>query len=65
VHYILPSNADGTEGIIDTEGNAYRIYNVASKELVLIRPDGYIALRTSLDDTALISNYLNSIYRVN
>jgi len=31
----------------------------------LIRPDGYIALRTSIDATASISNYLNSIYRTN
>ncbi|RPK31221.1 hypothetical protein [Paenibacillus xylanexedens] len=65
MHYILPSNADGPEGIIDTAGNAYRIYDVASKELVLIRPDGYIALRTSIDEPAVISNYLNSIYRTN
>ncbi|MGC5772087.1 FAD-dependent monooxygenase [Paenibacillus pabuli] len=65
VHYILPSNAEEAEGISDTAGNAYRIYDVASKELVLIRPDGYIALRTSIDDTATISNYLNSIHRAN
>ncbi|MNP70902.1 hypothetical protein D3C76_1672010 [compost metagenome] len=53
------------EGIIDTAGNAYRIYDVASNEFVLIRPDGYIALRASINDTASISNYLNSIYRAN
>ncbi|MDR6717196.1 hypothetical protein [Paenibacillus sp. 2003] len=66
IHYILPSNVDGAaEGLIDTAGNAYRIYDVTSKELVLIRPDGYIAMRTSIDDTSSISNYLNSIYRAN
>ncbi|WP_340029114.1 FAD-dependent monooxygenase [Paenibacillus sp. FSL H7-0940] len=58
LHYILPSKVEGAEGIIDTAGNAYRVYDVASKELVLIRPDGYIALRTSIDDTASILNYL-------
>lgn len=63
VHYILPSNVEGAEGLIDTSGNAYRIYDVASEELVLIRPDGYIALRTSIDDTTSILNYLNFIYR--
>lgn len=65
VHCILPSNIEVAEGIIDTAGNAYRIYDVASDELVLIRPDGYIALRASINDTASISNYLNSIYRAN
>lgn len=65
VHCILPSHVERVEGIIDAAGNAYRIYDVVSKELVLIRPDGYIALRTSIDDTASISNYLNSIYRTN
>lgn len=63
VHYILPPNAKEAEGIIDTAGNAYRIYDVASEELVLIRPDGYIALRTSIEDTTSILNYLNCIYR--
>jgi len=61
VHYILPSRVEGSEGIIDTAGNAYRIYDVASQELVLIRPDGYIALRTSIDDTASILTYLHFI----
>ncbi|MBM6383310.1 MAG: FAD-dependent monooxygenase, partial [Paenibacillus sp.] len=65
VHYILPSHVEKVEGIIDTAGNAYRIYDVASNEFVLIRPDGYIALRASINDTASISNYLNSIYRAN
>ncbi|MEK4660717.1 FAD-dependent monooxygenase [Priestia sp. FSL H7-0729] len=65
VHHILPSNVVGAEGIIDAAGNAYRIYDVASEELILIRPDGYIALRTSMDEPTLISNYLNSIYRAN
>lgn len=65
VHCILPSNVEGSEGIIDTAGNAYRIYDVSSNEFVLIRPDGYIALRTSIDATASISNYLNSIYFTN
>ncbi|WP_433753950.1 FAD-dependent monooxygenase [Paenibacillus amylolyticus] len=65
VHYILPSNVVGPEGMTDTAGNAYRIYDVASEELMLIRPDGYIALRTSMDQPSVISNYLNSIYRAN
>ncbi|WP_153978650.1 FAD-dependent monooxygenase [Paenibacillus xylanilyticus] len=65
VHCILPSHAEKVEGIIDTEGNTYRIYDAASNELVLIRPDGYIALRASINDTASLLNYLNSIYRAN
>ncbi|WP_251035860.1 hypothetical protein [Paenibacillus sp. ISL-20] len=65
MHCILPSHVEGEEGIIDTAGNAYRIYDVASEELVLIRPDGYIALRTSIEDASSISHYMNSIYRGN
>jgi hypothetical protein len=65
VHCILPSHVEKVEGITDTGGNAYRIYDIKSNELVLIRPDGYIALRAYIHDTASISNYLNSIYRAN
>lgn len=71
VHRILPAHAEGAgaeaadaaeAGIIDKAGNAYRIYDVASEELVLIRPDGYIALRASIEDAASISHYLQAIY---
>jgi hypothetical protein len=64
-HCIVPSHVEGEEGIIDTAGNAYRMYDVTSETLILIRPDGYIALRTSIEDSALILRYLNTIYRAN
>ncbi|KQO16562.1 FAD-dependent monooxygenase [Paenibacillus sp. Leaf72] len=63
VHCILPSHAGEAKGIIDTAGNAYRVYDVTNEELILIRPDGYIALRTPIEDTSSIPQYLNSIYR--
>lgn len=61
VHCILPPHAQETAGIIDAAGNAYRIYDAVNEELVLIRPDGYIALRTSIADCSSILQYLNSI----
>ncbi|MGQ8872173.1 FAD-dependent monooxygenase [Paenibacillus sp. TSA_86.1] len=64
-HCIVPSPVEGEECIIDTAGNAYQMYDVTSETLILVRPDGYIALRTSMEDSALILQYLNSIYRAN
>lgn len=60
LHVILPSHAEGVENIIDKAGNAYRIYDVVSDELILIRPDGYIALRTSIQDSPEIFEYFKS-----
>lgn len=65
VHCILPSHAEETESIIDTAGDAYRIYDITRETLILIRPDGYIALRISIEDSASILQYLNSIYHTN
>ncbi|MDT0123018.1 FAD-dependent monooxygenase [Paenibacillus sp. RRE4] len=65
MHCIVPSYVEGEECIIDSAGNAYRMYDVTSETLILIRPDGYIALRTSMEDSASILQYLNSIYDAN
>ncbi|MDQ1233636.1 2-polyprenyl-6-methoxyphenol hydroxylase-like FAD-dependent oxidoreductase [Paenibacillus sp. SORGH_AS306] len=62
LYCILPSDTKRTDHIIDHAGNAYRIYNILSEELLLIRPDGYIALRTSIEESSSILQYLNSIY---
>lgn len=59
---ILPSYAEETEQIIDKSGKAYQIYNISTEELILIRPDGYIALRSSIEDTSSILQYLHFIY---
>lgn len=64
-HCIVPSHVKGEACIIDKADNAYRMYDITSETLILIRPDGYIALRTSMNDSALILQYLNSIYRAN
>lgn len=62
LYSILPSDTETTDQIIDKAGNAYRIYNILNEELLLIRPDGYIALRTSIEESTSILQYLNSIY---
>ncbi|MES4905658.1 MULTISPECIES: FAD-dependent oxidoreductase [unclassified Streptomyces] len=41
--------ATGPGTVIDTEGQAHRIYDMREDGLVLIRPDGYIATRVSAD----------------
>jgi hypothetical protein len=46
-------NAAADAGIIDTEGHAYRAYDVAEGTLVLVRPDGYIGLITRSADSVL------------
>lgn len=62
LYCILPSDTERTDQIIDKAGNAYRIYNILNEELLFIRPDGYIALRTSIEESTSILQYLNSIY---
>ncbi|SCY08229.1 2-polyprenyl-6-methoxyphenol hydroxylase [Paenibacillus polysaccharolyticus] len=64
-HCIVPSHVEGEECIIDAAGNAYKMYDITSETLLLIRPDGYIALRTSIEDSAQILQYLNSMYHAN
>ncbi|MDX3225396.1 FAD-dependent oxidoreductase [Streptomyces sp. ME19-01-6] len=39
--------ATGPDTVIDTDGQAHRIYDMREDGLVLIRPDGYIAARTT------------------
>lgn len=62
LYCILPSDTERTDQIIDKAGNTYRIYNILNEELLFIRPDGYIALRTSIEESTSILQYLNSIY---
>ncbi|MGW3562438.1 FAD-dependent oxidoreductase [Streptomyces sp. NPDC000941] len=39
--------ATGPDTVIDTDGQAHRSYDMREDGLVLIRPDGYIAMRTA------------------
>jgi hypothetical protein len=40
--------------IIDTDGHVHRAHQSIGDELVLIRPDGYIAARRPADDLAAV-----------
>ncbi|MFF4020280.1 FAD-dependent oxidoreductase [Streptomyces sp. NPDC001843] len=44
--------ATGADTVIDTDGHAHRAYGVVGDELVLVRPDGYVAARRSARDWA-------------
>ena len=42
--------ATGPDTVIDAEGHAHRVYQATGDELILIRPDGYIAARRPARD---------------
>ncbi|MFI9163369.1 FAD-dependent monooxygenase [Kitasatospora aureofaciens] len=46
--------ATGPDTVIDTDGHAHRTYGITGDELVLIRPDGYIAARRPTNDLATV-----------
>ncbi|MDI5973289.1 hypothetical protein POF50_028760 [Streptomyces sp. SL13] len=46
--------ATGPDTVIDTDGHAHRAYRVTGDELVLVRPDGYVAARRPADDLAAV-----------
>lgn len=58
IHRISKSNVKNTDQLIDSKGNAYRIYNSIGNDMVLIRPDGYIAMRSNINDAKIMSDYL-------
>ena len=60
VHRMARPDARAVDGFVDREGNAYRVYASNGNEAVLIRPDGYIALRCKCDDETEINDYLHS-----
>ncbi|MEU8589567.1 FAD-dependent oxidoreductase [Streptomyces sp. NPDC048664] len=46
--------ATGADTVIDTDDLAHHAYGITGDELVLIRPDGYIAARRPADDPAAV-----------
>lgn len=60
VHRIARLDVEGWQGIVDGEGNAYRAYAPQGDELVLIRPDGYIAAREASAHATPITDYLTA-----
>jgi hypothetical protein len=51
----------GPDDIADTEGHLASAYGAADRTLVLIRPDGYIALISDAGDVSAVSDYLTAI----
>ena len=52
---------EGPTDIADSKGYLARAYGAADKTLVLIRPDGYIALISDAGDLSAVSDYLAAI----
>lgn len=55
-------NASGPTGIVDTAGHLAAAYEASDDTLVLIRPDGHIALISDAGDTGRIIAYLDRIH---
>ena len=51
----------GPDDIADSEGQLASAYGATDRTLVLIRPDGYIALISDAGDVPLVSDYLAAI----
>ena len=51
----------GPDDIADTDGHLASAYGAADRTLVLIRPDGYIALISDAGDVSAVSDYLAAI----
>ncbi|MCG5468895.1 FAD-dependent oxidoreductase [Micromonospora sp. LAH09] len=49
------------DDIVDTEGHLAKAYGAADRTLVLIRPDGYIALISDAGDVSAVSRYFDAI----
>jgi hypothetical protein len=50
----------GPDDVADTEGHLADAYGASEHTLVLIRPDGYIALISDAGDFSAVSDYLSS-----
>jgi 2-polyprenyl-6-methoxyphenol hydroxylase-like FAD-dependent oxidoreductase len=51
----------GPDDLADTEGQLASAYGAADRTLVLIRPDGYVALFSDAGDVSAVSDYLAAI----
>ncbi|MFG1913218.1 hypothetical protein [Micromonospora sp. NPDC048898] len=51
----------GPDDIADTEGHLASAYGAGDRTLVLIRPDGYLALISDAGDVSAVSHYLDAI----
>ena len=45
----IPSSDEQGRILFDLDGEAHRIYGINTPTLVLVRPDGHLAIRVSLD----------------
>lgn len=62
-HRILTGSPSGDNGraLLDTTGEAHKLYGVDLDGLVLIRPDGYIALTGGTWDDRAVADYLGRL----
>ena len=55
------SEAVGPHDVVDAEGHLARAYGAAEQTLVLIRPDGYVALISDAGEMSAVLDYLAAI----
>lgn len=51
----------GPDDLADTEGQLARAYGATDGTLVLIRPDGYVAMISDAGDVSAIADYLAAV----
>jgi hypothetical protein len=51
----------GPDDVADTGGHLASAYDVTDRTLVLIRPDGYIALISDTGNVSIVSDYLAAL----
>jgi 2-polyprenyl-6-methoxyphenol hydroxylase-like FAD-dependent oxidoreductase len=60
---IRPGETAGNDShvLIDTEGHAYRAYDISTDAMLLIRPDGYVGLTAGNAPSQAIIDYLSKV----
>ena len=58
----LDAAHSGDVDLIDRHGDFRRLYRARSGQFLLIRPDGYVALRCRLDRADIVRQYLTNVF---
>lgn len=60
-HFQVVEQVIGTNDIADSEGHLVRAYEATGRTLVLVRPDGHIALISDAGDTSIVLSHLDAM----
>ena len=66
--YLIRSSAahtaENVPALVDDTGEAHKLYGAQSATVVLVRPDGYIGVRTQPASEHALFTYLDDVFQV-